>query len=300
MPKEPRNYKEKPATETEKKSFYRKNRHADDIALDDEIDQVHRKQTKAKTLVVPELQFTQEANPRAVFNLVPLWLKACTRRVTLANPDLWAKSEADLQEALFGENVPDPTSNKLRIAFWEEYERTQREGLPELDLERVIRGVCSMKFLQEKFTKSDLQVAWLFHPPTEYKLDLRDLQHLSLKALRKIMAMPATNPDGTPNVKLIETQLKIFQHVDMRLEGAIIQRIDQRNLNVNVNADEKKGQAVEAKNALSMSEIDEKLKLLERRSKALTAPAIIQVDLMKEVSPVIIEPGETSTERDGD
>lgn len=245
-------------------------------------------------LVVPEPfkeYVTKDA--RALVNVLPEKLRRAIDRLP---DDLLTKSEDELHQLNFALESADSTSNKLRISFWDEYERVLREKEMMMEIERVVKGICSISYFERIFCSNVNRLAWLIHAPSEYKMDLRDLHSLGIKALRKIMTLPPTNPDGSPNTKLIEAQNKIFQHVDMRIEGAIIQRIDQRNVNVNLTG--KPEEAVPQKGPLTMHEIDAKLKQLEKQSIALSAPAIINVDLMKETEPDIIDVGEINSDTD--
>lgn len=71
-----------------------------------------------------------------------------------------------------------------------------------------------------------------------------------------------------------------MQHIDTRLKGAVIQRIEQKNLNVNVEAG---GSAGIPEKPLTMDDIDARLARLRRESKSLEAPGSVQVDLMKPI-----------------
>jgi hypothetical protein len=69
-------------------------------------------------------------------------------------------------------------------------------------------------------------------------------------------------------------QFKIYQNIDTRLKGAVVQRVDQRTLNINADATTSKQQKEEIQKAaqLSMEEINAKIAELEQRSQRLASP----------------------------
>jgi len=66
---------------------------------------------------------------------------------------------------------------------------------------------------------------------------------------------------GLPDAQLLTVKQKIYEYVDQRMHGSIIQRqqIDQRSLNVNVDATPEQVSATPE----SMDELDKKIKALE-------------------------------------
>lgn len=227
-------------------------------------------------------------DPRQFVHLMPHAMRLCVDRLDAKYFEL---SEEELKLECFGEEEPTATAQRLRIAFWDEYDRVQRLNEPVIQMRNVVKGICQLPHFVNRFMANPNYLAWMLHAPSDYTNSLKEIHQLSIRVLRKIMLMNPEMPNGLPNVKLIEAQNKIFQHVDMRIKGAIIQRIDQRNLNVNVNteADETNAKAANHAARLTMTEIDDKLALLQKRSQALAAPSAITVDLMKNTLPDIIE-----------
>jgi hypothetical protein len=213
-------------------------------------------------------------------NLLPRFLQDLVLKLPT---DYLELDEPGLRRLVFGDAlaVPHPTHERLRISLWDEYDRAVRHRDRQIDIARAIYGTCSMGYFVNKFCAVSENVAYIVQPPTDYTKSLKEMVQLSLSQFRDVLALPNTKPNGDPNTKLIEAKTKIFQHVEMRLKGAIIQRIDQRNINVNFDGDPTQAPR-EVTEGLTMDEVDEKLKALEQESERLNTPAANnrQVSLM--------------------
>lgn len=231
-------------------------------------------------------------NPRSMVRLLPTFI---VERVKYLPSRFLEMTEAELQEACFEANRPSDDARLLRIAFWEEYDRCQRYEEKQIDVSRVTQGICSVSYFANRFVTDYRLLAWMLRPPALYLNQLKDIHELSLRQLLAVIQLPIERDEkGKVDTKLIDLQQRIFQHVDMRIKGAIIQKIDQRNLSVNVDVD---GNSPEGKKILeqsrtqhlSMSEVESKIKALEEKSIKLQAPTRIETDFMREVSPVVVD-----------
>lgn len=225
--------------------------------------------------VAPELlEEFDLGNPRAMVNLVPGYIR---ERILMLNPEVLLMTEAELEWKNWYNQIPED-AQIFRDAFWDEYDRVMRYNEPMFDPNRILRDGFSAMWARE-FVRDKYRLAWLIRIPREYEVALKDIHRLGLKQMRVIMAM-ALEKDGKFNVKLGELKFKILQHIDTRLKGAVIQRIEQKNLNVNVEAG---GSAGIPEKPLTMDDIDARLARLRRESKSLEAPGSVQVDLMKPI-----------------
>lgn len=223
-----------------------------------------------------------QTDPRSIFNLLPQFLQQAASQVA---DDIWELSEDELSKQLEVSGEVPTEYYRLRIAFWDEYDRVQRMLESKLDVSRVTWGVCSVVTLMKWSRSNHLLLAWLLRPPPAYTLLLKEIHSLSLKNQLEVMKMPLTNERGNPNVKLIEAQLKIFQHMDIRLKGGFIQRIEQKNLNVNVD-----GESLPTGNnkSLSLQEMEVEIKKLREQSKLLEIPMHATFDPQKLITGEIL------------
>jgi hypothetical protein len=264
--------------------------------IEPDIDMKDVARRKRPTYMAEKLPDMELSSQQQFLNMLPAFMQ---EKVALLPATLFELSESELKDRLFGDEAPSQVHQLLRQGFWDEYDRCQRHKIHMLDAYRIIHGVCSLGYFTNRFLAEPENMAWLIVAPTDYIKQMKEILQMGTSQFREIVAMPNTNMDGSPNTKLMDIKFKIIQHVDMRLKGAIIQRIDQRNINVNVDGESAAGQAAVADAArpvgeLSMVEVDAKLKALEQKSLALSAPVRLDVDLMK--TPTVMLDADEETE----
>jgi hypothetical protein len=180
-------------------------------------------------------------------------------------------SEYELQK-LCGEARPSRLDRRVRIHFWEEYENAAKLGKA-MDLDGVIReaGVHSWAAYRQDLLDSAPLLAWFLSPPASYKIQLKEAQDLGLSRLMEILELPIVDPvTKKPNVGVAAIILQAWKSVDMRLNGALTQRIVQLSGSM--------GEAPPGATAVNMADVEKKLAELEAMlgpspGAALPAPA---------------------------
>jgi hypothetical protein len=213
------------------------------------------------------------SNPYSLASLLPPPIR---RRVPEIPTEFYELSEDAMAEELFGSiNKIDPLLNRLRIALWDEYDRCQKHQLKQMDMLRLYRGICTTSQFY-KVLNDPKALGFYLTPPTAYTLACKELLTLTVRKMREAINMPLYDKKGNPNTKLIEAIIKIHEKMDMRIHGAVIQRIDQRNLNMNINASADPNTEKEANRAAipSLEAINDEIARLEAKSMALSAPSI--------------------------
>lgn len=242
-----------------------------------------------------------KSNEQSLIAMVPEILIKAVESCPL---DYWESPEEQLAEEAFDDGKPDPVSIRLRIAFWEEYDRAIAMEYPKLNMTNVWRGNCSQAQFYSSRCRTPAFIAWFFQPPASWTSKLKGIAHQALQRMEEAVGLDITNEDGSANTKLIEIQHKILETVDTRLHGAIIQRIHQTQTNVNLHG--KASQAVEqkanevAEEALTMEQIEMKIAQLEKRSAQASQPGCIEVDMMKEAKAVTMISDGTSDQNKED
>lgn len=167
---------------------------------------------------------------------------------------------------------PSPTDNRLRVSFWQEYDRAQAKGRP-MNMSMVYGGICSREYWEQCYLKFAEKVAWLMTPPASYSIAMEEALIYAIEQMRDILEMPNEDPvTGKLNFKLMELKAKIYESVHIRVKGAPVQRVENKTMSLNVNTSEK--QVAEAMMLNSMDEIRHRMKQLEKREKAaLNLPA---------------------------
>ena len=224
----------------------------------------------------------EESQDDLLSGLLPRFLR---EKIKSIPDDFFNADVAELEAAITKTFPTFGNYRKLRLFFWDEYDRAVRYRLPQLDLKNVIDGICTTTKL-DYFTNDPAFLSYLLRPPTSYEGRLRELLSLGLERQLETLQLPITFADGTPNTKLIDAQTRILQHIDQRLKGAIVQRTENKNINVDVPANSPTGQhTINQTTGLTLDEIEQKIQQARQRSAQLLSPSNVKVDLMKETHP---------------
>lgn len=176
---------------------------------------------------------------------------------------LWKKLRSDAQE-------PSQTDNQLRFKFWFEYEAALQEHR-KMEPVRVYAGICSKQYFFERVMTSAVKVAWIATPPLNYDIKLDEALAYGMERMRDILEIPVESYPPGSRIKLMELQAKVTAMLDMRKKGAYTQRVENKNMNLNVSTTDKQVAAVLA--GSTMEQLDTRIKELERRERrALNMP----------------------------
>jgi hypothetical protein len=171
----------------------------------------------------------------------------------------------------------DERDERFRLCFWDEYQAATAQNRP-----MSFATICTIfgsdtsawaKYYAKRLDK----LAFILHPPKNYVHAMKVILDRGLDKLLDIMEMPIVNKRGEPDVKVITQIIKVFQLVDLRVKGSIIQRvqIQQQNLNVNVDGTSDVPRLTpEQLNQLSLEQLEaleEKLARVERTEKKMIA-----------------------------
>lgn len=155
------------------------------------------------------------------------------------------------------EGRPSRQDRRVRIAFWEEYEKAA-STLDPMDLELVVSGtgVLHWSAYKEGLLSDQTMLAWFLTPPANYRVQMKEAMELGLSRLVEIMQLPLTDPSGKIRADIGALILQAYKLVDLRNHGAIAQKI------VQLTADA--GQ-VPDNGTMAPDEIDKKLAELEAK-----------------------------------
>jgi hypothetical protein len=143
---------------------------------------------------------------------------------------------------------------KLRLSFWREFYKAQESNgvLSEL---AIVRGICSQRHFRERILTDPIKFTYILTPPPDYMLTLEETLGTLMHKLRDVADLPTRDEDGKPIYKNIELMLKVFPHIDNRVKGAAIQRIESKSLSVTTNIKDVPN---------SMEDIDRRIAELEK------------------------------------
>lgn len=220
-----------------------------------------------------------ESNPDSLFSLVPDRIKPVLQRLKPRMARVLYCTEIELKDYI----KPDERDNRIRLAFWDEYNHATQVG-KRMSLSGFLHGVMSWEVWVNVYEPSDKKMQWVFCAPVSYQVAMRNILHQGTERLMEIMSLPIKDPKtGAIDSKVIVNILKAFQLVDLRVKGAVAQKlhIQQQsvNLNHNVNSTQPHIEGGSALNPLQLNTLGlEDLQQLEKRiekarrdSKRLTA-----------------------------
>jgi hypothetical protein len=210
--------------------------------------------------------------PRSILNLVPPAVQAAMLNAGASHGEYFGLDERALFKLLRTEaKEPGQTDNQLRYKFWFEYEASLAEHR-DMNMTRVYAGICHRSYFYEKILARPEKVAWMVTPILDYALKLEEAVSYGNERMRDILEIdPATYPPGT-RIKLMELQAKVFSMLDARKYGAFTQKVEQKNMNLNVSTSDKAvAQQLVGSN---MESLQRRIKELESRERnALNLPA---------------------------
>lgn len=189
-------------------------------------------------------------NPRSLINVAP---REVIETLKERMPVAYLYMTEQQLEAKFR---PSSDIQKLRIAFWKEYESAQCD-LRKMNIANIGRLIGQASLSLARTLKDPQHLAVILCPVTSYDNFLEEGLMAGSKKLRQIIDMPLFNDDGTPDHKTMEIVLKAVAFLDMRKHGGIVQKQLQVSMTKN-------SQNSLIQNA-SMEEIDAKIRQLEEK-----------------------------------
>jgi hypothetical protein len=204
---------------------------------------------------------------RSLINILPTVVSNKLIEGSKGRPDLFGLDERTLFKTLRTEKkVPTPTDNRLRLAFWMEYDRAQASN-KRMEILPIVAGICMPHYFYNEYLQRPEKVAWLVCPPASYEVVMEEGLQFGIEQLRDILEQPHVSLNSknqeVVNVKLAELKAKIVAMLDVRVKGAPLQRIQQTSMNVNVS----EKQISAAMTELTMDQIEKKLEDLRKRDR---------------------------------
>jgi hypothetical protein len=218
--------------------------------------------------VAPPLPYDLQ-DKRSLYNIVPEWLRGL---ISMVPTELFYEKE----EALRVKASADARLNRIRMAFWQEYDEAQ-SFMRQIDMLNVSRATgVSLAFI--KHTVSDnRKLAFVLCAPIEYDMFLDEACNHGLSRLRQILDAPMYDPDGRPDHKTMELVLKAVAFIDMRKNGGIMQK------SMNVHAFANDSQTKRFATQINSGDIDKRLEELERKKSLIAARSTVGEQVMQQI-----------------
>jgi hypothetical protein len=217
-----------------------------------------RKLTENPRTPVHAVSLLDRSDPQALINILPPALQTALESAYESDPALFGMDERTLYKHLSGmSRRPTITDNRLRLKFWNEYDRAQSVGNgKEMNITAILSGICSRPFFYDHYLSKPENVAWMLCIPASYEVVMEESLQFGLEQMRDILALPIEK-DGKINTKLAELKAKITDMLHTRIKGAVVQK----NLNINATP----SQVQQAGEELTMEDIQRRLKEIEKK-----------------------------------
>lgn len=176
--------------------------------------------------------------------------------------------------------------NKLRIAFWDEYERAAREQ-DYMHFKKVHGGICKAEVCIGLFKSMPVLLAWITSPLAGYLMNRKELNFLSEERMVEIMSVSAVRHDGRLDARAARVQVELYLALQDRIHGPVIEKSETKSVNVNVNSTQTPSEAAGTIAMITdMEELDRRLQAVRAKTQALkTVPQPIEVNTAKLMKP---------------
>lgn len=185
-----------------------------------------------------------------------------------------------------------PLLVRVRLAFWEEYERAARAH-EKMEQQRMYMGVCRNDLYFKLYDKYPALLAWVICPLAGYLLQRKELEFMAQERMIEILAVSAVRDDGRLDSRWGKMQVEIYGLLQDRIYGGVTQKIqsEQKSVNVNVNSNQTQEEAAKTIGLLTdTEEIDRRIAAVKAKRLAMqTIAQPIEIDQQKLMRPDVIE-----------
>lgn len=198
--------------------------------------------------------------PSAREEALSTWNEFFNKKVEAIPTEVALMSERELEKHF----RPTSIDFHLRKRFWEVSTRSINSGIKETETIEIYRGICSRQHFYELVLKNPYKLLWIIMPIQAHMDIIEEGFYYALKKVRdEILTMPV-------NEKTAGHIMKALDFFANRAIGPVVQRIEQKNMNLNVD-----GNSV-TRDALTPDDLQKKLD--ELRAKALAAPVVVDLN----------------------
>ncbi len=176
--------------------------------------------------IAPDVDLRDRDDERSLVNMLPSWIGD---RILFMPPEFLEMADTDLKES----GLITELEEQLRTSFWIEYGtavRTRRRMNPV----NIYSGICELAYFKKHLVTNSYKLAYICRPPVSYTVKVERLLSLGMDQYEEILKLPNINAKGFVDSRLIAVKQRIIEHLDERARGAIVQRIESKNLNVNM------------------------------------------------------------------
>lgn len=165
-------------------------------------------------------------------NLIPDSFREAVLKIP---PYFLELSEKDLIKEVYGD-TPNEIDTLIKMEFWDLYEANFEKKIP-ITISKLIKGTCDQMTFRKLLTESG-RVAYIIRQPTKLQNRIKYAHSFAVNEMIKLLTEPEpiNVRTGVPDAKLKQLKFQIYQYLDQRLHGSLIQRmqVEQKTLQVNI------------------------------------------------------------------
>lgn len=224
----------------------------------------------AKAQVPQDVNIVDKTDPRSLLNIVPPVVAQAIERIP---DDLFKKTEEELREMMPLKRFTS-VDRRLRTSFWREYNQAQDQKRM-MNITNIFAGICSRTHFYGNALEEKVRLAYLLLPPLEYQIAMEESLLYSIEQLREAIEVAFDEFKKSKNPKMLDVIVKVTQMYDTRVKGAVIQKVEQKNLNVNMDAPSDQDAP-----PANIEDIDRKIEELHKRKRSL--PITVDAEIVGE------------------
>lgn len=196
-------------------------------------------------------ELLDKQSARGLYNLMPPDAQIGVDKI---HADWLDATEEELERTV----KPTALTNRLRHAFWREYEMAQ-SALRKMSIHNIAINMGIPAPTIAAHLRNPRVVIWVIQPPSSYDNYLDEALEFGLRRMRNdILTMNIYDSAGQIEVKKADLLLKAIAFIDMRKNGGIVSK--------NLHIHESRRDFKKITQEMSLKDIEEKIKELESKN----------------------------------
>lgn len=191
--------------------------------------------------------------------ILQLFPENLEKNYRLLEEEILQQSETTIRTLL----SPSHQMEAVRTRLWALIKaRHYQKDIARIQLSEIAAGIAPLGYIEQIFTKKYM-VAWCGCPPIDYDTRIEALLDKAYDKLQRILEFPLSDADGRIDAKAANLVIQVAKMIDLRSKGGYLERVEQKTFQVNSTVEEAK-QLFRTNEKLSIEELDQKIKALER------------------------------------
>jgi hypothetical protein len=200
----------------------------------------------------------------ALRNQFDLLTPGLRKKAEMIPSDIFDLKPMDLEEKI----QPTVLMRRLKKRFWQEYQRALARNEESISPIAVYQDLCTRQYFYFSIVNNEEIFAWLLSPLTDFDLMTEEALEFSIERIRaELLTLPLYDAKGKFDNYAAGTLLAAAKFLDARVKGSPLQRIEQKNLTVNLHKNS---------GAVSKDDLNKELEEIRQRLNMHQTPQLTQ------------------------